>query len=430
MIGLSLIAVFLLCVFVNIPVAMALGISSLVAMVFIDGTPPVTLFSRSLVELSDSFPLIALPLFVLAGEIMLHGGLTKRIVALAKVLTSKLPAGLAIVNVVASVFFAAISGSSPATVAAIGSNVIPEMEKSGYKKEFSSALTASSGMIGVLIPPSIPFIVYAVTAGVSVGAMFLAGIIPGIVLAAVFIIISMFSVMSGGATREGKTADNENEKKLLRTAAESFWAILAPVIILGGIYGGIFTPTEASAAAVVYALLVSFFVYKELSVKQAKSIFVSSAMTSSKILALIIFAAPFGRLVTLSGIPEEAVSLLTGISDNDVVILLAMNIMLLVIGMFMETIATIIILTPILLPVALAINLDPVVFGVMLVVNLAIGFCTPPLGVNLFVASAISNVPVFRIAKAILPFLLGMIVVLLAITFVPAFSRFLVEFFY
>lgn len=430
MIGLMLLLIFGLCILLNVPVAISLGISSLGVLLFMDNTPPVTLFTRSLIELSDSFPLIALPLFILAGEIMLQGGLSRRMIALAKVLTYRMPAGLSIVNVLASVFFSALSGSSPATVAAIGSNMIPEMKRSGYHSHFSSALTASSGMIGVLIPPSIPFIVYAVTAGVSVGAMFLAGIIPGVMLALTFVAISIYMFKTGKATVAGTEIDKTEKSDIIKKAAESFWAIIAPVIVLGGIYGGIFTPTEASAAAVLYAIIVGFFIYREIKIKDMANILIKSAHTSAQILALVIFASAFGKIATLSGLPETVKTMLQGFNNSPWLVLLLINIILLAIGMFMETIAAIIILTPIFLPLAVAIGIDPVVFGVIMVVNLAIGFCTPPLGVNLFVASAISGESVLRISKAILPYLLGMLVILACVSGIPHLSLALIEFFY
>lgn len=429
MAGFILFSIFIILITINVPVAMSLGLSSLLVLMFVEGTPPVTLFTKSLIELSDSFPLIALPLFILAGEIMLQGGLSRRMILLAKVLTARLPAGLPIVNVLASIFFSAISGSSPATVAAIGSNMIPEMKKSGYKSSFSSALTASAGMIGVLIPPSIPFIVYGVTAGVSVGAMFLAGIIPGIMMGVMFIAISIF-LQRKDDVKNKSAAQSEEEKRVFAIFLEASWALLAPVVILGGIYGGIFTPTEASAIAVLYALLVSFFVYREISIWSLKDILIKSAKVSSQILALIIFASSFGKLATLSGMPEAVSGIFASLTDSPILVLLIINIILLFVGMFMETIAAIIILTPILLPVAVGIGVDPIVFGVIMVVNLAIGFCTPPLGVNLFVAGAISGDSVVAITRAIIPYLLGMIAVLLAVTYFPPISLFLVNYFY
>lgn len=405
---------------INVPIGICLGLATMIVMVFVDGSPPTVLLARSVVTGADSFPLIAVPLFILAGDLMQHGGMSRRLVEFAFALVGHIRAGLAYVNVLASVFFAAISGSSPATVAAIGSNLIPEMEKVGYKRPFSSALTASAGMIGVMIPPSIPFIIYGVTAEVSIGKLFLAGVVPGLLFALLFMAIARFLL------RKDQDIVNTEAKlsagNITSTLRESIWALIVPVIILGGIYSGVFTPTEAGAVAVVYAMLIGIFVYRDISFADLPKIFAGSALTSGTILILVIMATAFGRLITLEQVPADLATWLTNVSDNPIVVLLLINLVLLLIGMFMETISSIIIMTPILLPVAQALGIDPILFGVIMTVNLAIGFCTPPLGVNLFVASSISGVSVERLSKAILPFFAGMIFLLLAITYIPAIS--------
>jgi len=405
---------------INVPIGICLGLATMIVMVFVDGSPPIVLLARSVVTGADSFPLIAVPLFILAGDLMQHGGMSRRLVAFAFALVGHIRAGLAYVNVLASVFFAAISGSSPATVAAIGSNLIPEMEKVGYKRPFSSALTASAGMIGVMIPPSIPFIIYGVTAEVSIGKLFLAGVVPGLLFALLFMAIARFLL------RNDQDIVNTEAKlsagNVTGTLRESIWALIVPVIILGGIYSGVFTPTEAGAVAVVYAMLIGIFVYGDISFADLPKIFAGSALTSGTILILVIMATAFGRLITLEQVPADLATWLTNVSDNPIVVLLLINLVLLLIGMFMETISSIIIMTPILLPVAQALGIDPILFGVIMTVNLAIGFCTPPLGVNLFVASSISGVSVERLSRAILPFFAGMIFLLLAITYIPAIS--------
>ena len=420
MTALILFLTLLVLLLISVPIGICLGLATMIVMVFVDGSPPIVLLARSVVTGADSFPLIAVPLFVLAGDLMQHGGMSRRLVAFAYALVGHIRAGLAYVNVLASVFFAAISGSAPATVAAIGSNLIPEMEKVGYKRPYSSALTASAGMIGVMIPPSIPFIIYGVTAEVSIGKLFLAGVIPGLLFALLFMAIARYLV------RNDEDIIN-TESKLSRvevtaTLRESIWALIVPVIILGGIYGGVFTPTEAAAVAVVYALLIGLFVYRDISISDLPKIFASSALTSGTILILVIMATAFGRLITIEQVPADLATWLTNVSDNPIIVLLLINVVLLLIGMFMETISSIIIMTPILLPVAQALGIDPILFGVILTVNLAIGFCTPPLGVNLFVASSISGVSIERLTRAILPFFAGMIVLLMAITYIPALS--------
>jgi C4-dicarboxylate transporter DctM subunit len=407
----------------SVPIGICLGLATMIVMIFVDGTPPMVLLARSVVTGADSFPLIAVPLFILAGDLMQHGGMSRRIVGFANALIGHIRGGLAYVNVLACVFFAAISGSSPATVAAIGSNMIPEMEKVGYTRKFSGALTASSGMIGVMIPPSIPFIIYGVTAEVSIGKLFLAGVVPGILFALMFMLVARILLRNDVTVQESTTTFSG--VGVWQSFKSSIWALLVPGIILGGRYSGIFTPTEAGAVAVVYAALVGIFVYRDITVKDLPEILAGSAKTSGTILILVIMATAFGRLITLARIPTELAATITGLSDNPIMILLLINLLLLVIGMFMETISSIIIMTPILLPVATALGVDPIVFGVILTVNLAIGFCTPPLGVNLFVASGISKVSIEQLSRAILPFFVGMIVLLMLITYVPAISLFL-----
>lgn len=410
---------FLLLLF-SVPIGICLGLATMIVMVFVDGTPPMVLLARSVVTGADSFPLIAVPLFILAGDLMQHGGMSRRIVGFANALIGHIRGGLAYVNVLACVFFAAISGSSPATVAAIGSNMIPEMEKVGYTRGFSGALTASSGMIGVMIPPSIPFIIYGVTAEVSIGKLFLAGVIPGILFAVMFMLIARILLRKDETVQEAtNTFSSVGVWQSFRT---SIWALLVPGIILGGIYSGIFTPTEAGAIAVLYAAIIGIFVYRDITIRDLPNILAGSAKTSGTILVLVIMATAFGRLITLARIPSELAATITSLSDNPIVILFLINLLLLVIGMFMETISSIIIMTPILLPVAIAMGVDPIVFGVILTVNLAIGFCTPPLGVNLFVASSISKVSIEQLSRAIAPFFIGMLLLLMLITYVPAIS--------
>lgn len=420
MISVILFLTLLVLLLFSVPIGICLGLVTMIVMLFVDGTPPLVLLARSVVTGADSFPLIAVPLFILAGDLMQHGGMSRRLVGFANALIGHIRGGLAYVNVLACMFFAAISGSSPATVAAIGSNMIPEMEKVGYTRHFSGSLTASAGMIGVMIPPSIPFIIYGVTAEVSIGKLFLAGVIPGILFAVMFMFIARLLLRKEDALLQATTI--YSGKGVWASFRESIWALLVPGIILGGIYSGIFTPTEAGAVAVVYAALIGILVYKDITPADLPNILAGSAKTSGTILVLVIMAAAFGRLLTLMQIPASLATSITSLSDNPLVVLLLINILLLIIGMFMETISSIIIMTPILLPVAMALGVDPIVFGVILTVNLAIGFCTPPLGVNLFVASSISKVSIEQLSRAILPFFVGMLMLLMLITYVPAIS--------
>lgn len=420
MISTVLFLVLIVGIFLSVPIGICLGLATMIVMLFVDGTPPMVLLARSVVTGADSFPLISVPLFILAGDLMQHGGMSRRLVGFANALIGHIRAGLAYVNVLACVFFAAISGSSPATVAAIGSNLIPEMEKVGYNRKFSASLTASSGMIGVMIPPSIPFIIYGVTAEVSIGKLFLAGVVPGVLFALMFMVVARFLLR--GETEVMSSTSAFEPVRIWTSFRNSVWALLVPVIILGGIYSGIFTPTEAGAVAVVYAAVVGKFVYGDLKWSDFPMILAESARTSGMILVLVIMATAFGRVITLAQIPGDLATWLTGLSSNPIILLLLINLLLLIIGMFMETISSIIILTPILLPVTTALGVDPIAFGVILTVNLAIGFCTPPLGVNLFVASGISGVSIEQLSKAILPFFAGMIALLMLITYVPALS--------
>lgn len=404
----------------GVPIALCLGIASMAVLLFVDGAPPLNLLSRSVVTGVDSFPLVAVPLFILAGDLMQKGGLSKRIIGFTASLVGHIRASLTYINVLASMFFAAISGSAPATVAAIGSNLIPEMKKEGYPKDFSAALTASAGIIGVLIPPSIPFIIYGVTAEVSIGKLFLAGVVPGVFLGLIFMVLAR--VMSSKFLLNENKKEGFSAKKVIYSFRESFWALLIPVIILGGIYGGIFTPTEAGAVAVLYSAICGLFIYKDIKISDFKEILIKSSLTASTVLVLVVFSTAFGRIITIEQIPGQLAELMLSLSDNPIVILLFVNALLLVVGMFMETISSIIILTPILLPVMVTLGVDPILFGVIMTVNLAIGFCTPPLGVNIFVASQISNTPIETISKRIIPFVISMLMVLMLVTFIPSFS--------
>jgi C4-dicarboxylate transporter DctM subunit len=403
---------------VGIPIAIALGMSSMVV-IFMYGTTTLLFQARSIVTAINSYPLLAVPLFILAGDLMYTGGLSKRIIAFVDSLVGSIKASLAHANILASTFFAAISGSAPATVAAIGTNMIPEMEKRGYSREYSAAVTAAAGMIGVMIPPSIPFIVYGISAEQSVSILFIAGVVPGLLFAVGYMITAYILYNKNGFDA---TTDKFELSKVIRTFKDAFWALLAPVIILGGIYGGIFSPTEAASIAVFYALIVGLFIYKDMNIKDVFETFMKSSLTSGTVLILVAFASTFGRLLTLQQVPAKLANFLVNISDSPIVILLIINIFLLFVGMFMETIASIIILTPILLPVVSKIGVDPILFGVILTVNLAIGFCTPPLGVNLFVASGVSGLSIEKIAKSILPYFIVMIILLLLISYVPAVS--------
>jgi C4-dicarboxylate transporter DctM subunit len=350
------------------------------------------------------------------------GGLSKRIVRVANVLMGSYTGGLATVTVIACAFFAAISGSGPATVAAIGSIMIPAMIEKGYSKDFSSAVAASGGALGILIPPSIVMVVYGVVGSVSVGDLFIAGIIPGIFISAVLILVGYLISKKNGFKGSGHKF---SIKEFITAVKDAFWALLTPVIILGGIYGGIFTPTEAAVVAVVYGFIVGAFIYKELRLDAIYNALYKTAITVGSVMIIIGVATTFGRLLTMYQIPHKMAIFLSNISTNKFIILMLINLFLLFIGMFMETLATIIILTPLLLPVVTNLGVDPIHFGILLVVNSEIGFLTPPLGVNLFVASGISKISLERITRAILPFIFGLLVAITILTLIPQLSTFL-----
>lgn len=405
------------------PIAVSLLISSVAVMLLFSGTPPINFVARSIVTGADSFPLIAVPLYILAGDLMQAGGLSRRIIDFIYTLVSSIRGALAYVNVLACTFFAAISGSGPATVAAIGSNIIPEMNKRGYKPSFSAALTASAGMIGVMIPPSIPFIIYGVSAEASIGKLFLAGVIPGLMFSFAYCLLARFLLRKDTKVLEQTMPFSRT--KMTEAFRDSIWALIIPVIILGGIYSGIFTPTEAGAVAVTYSLICGLFIYREMNLKGLYAIMTRSFLTTGTILVLVIFASAFGKLLVMQQIPVKVAESIMALSSNPIIILLCINLVLLLVGMFMETIASIIILTPIFLPVAKSIGIDPIMFGTIMTVNLAIGFCSPPLGVNLFVASQVSGLSIEKVTRGLLPFFALMLFLLMIVSFCEPVSMFL-----
>lgn len=409
---------FFLLMFIGVPIALSLGIASLVTIVLATNNSPTIIIQQSFTSL-DSFPLMAIPLFILAGVLMSTGGISQRLLNLANVLIGFVAGGLAMVTVLASMFFAAISGSGPATVAAIGTFMIPSMREKNYGSGFAAAITASAGSIGVLIPPSIPFVMYGVVGTVSIGSMFLAGIIPGIILGFSLMVISYITAKKNGYEGSGEIP---TFKDVLKALNEAKFALLVPIIILGGIYAGLFSPTESAAVASVYALFIGVFVYKELKWKSVYESFSSAALTNAATVIIIGFSVSFAYLMTRERIPSIVADFIVGISENPIVIILIINIFLLIVGMFIDTISAIVILTPILLPVVTNIGLDPIHFGVILVMNLAIGFVTPPLGVNLFVASNVGKVPFEKIVKGMIPILIVMLIALALVTYFPPLS--------
>lgn len=409
---------FFLFLIISVPIGVALILSSLAALLY-SNILPIEFISQGLITSLDSFPIMAVPFFILAGEIMGRGGVSSRLFKVAESLVGNRTGGIAMATVITCMFFASISGSGPATVAAIGGIMIPEMVRLGYSKKFAASVVAAAGALGVIIPPSIPMIMYGVSGGGSVGDMFIAGIIPGIIIAIGLMVYAYIYSKKQGYTGNGVPF---SFKHFLKTFWEAKWSLLIPVIILGGIYGGIFTPTEAGVVAVVYGLFASLFIYKEITVKDLPKIFSNSALTTATILFIIGAATAFGQLMTIERIPSMIADTMLSISGNPIVIMMIITLLLLIVGCFMDTTAAIIILTPLLLPIVTELGYNPIHFGIIMIANLAIGFITPPLGVNLFVASGISGISILSLARAAVPFFFTMLIMLVLIILIPQLS--------
>ena len=416
---------FVLLLVINIPIGAALGLSCIAALVFGDmPTPPLVVAQRMFTSV-DSFPFMAIPFFMIAGGFMETGGMSRRLVEFAKALVGTIPGGLGIITVVASAFFAALSGSNPATVAAIGSIMIPAMVKAGYPLDVAAALAASAGTLGVIIPPSIPMVTYGVVTNTSIGDLFVAGFIPGLMIAAVL----MGLILWMAKKYDLRGGEPSSWKKIFSTGKDALLALFMPIIILGGIYGGIFTPTEAAAVATVYSLIVGMFIFKEIKVTDLKEVILKAAVSSAVVLFVIATSSSFSWLLTSMQIPEKVAGIMLEISKNPTVILLILNVILLFLGTFLETQAIILLVTPIIFPLAMNLGIDPLTLGIIIVVNTSIGMITPPMAVNLFVACSISGLSIEKISKRILPFLFAEIAALLLITNIPAISLTLVKFF-
>ena len=372
----------------------------------------------------DSFPLLAVPMFVLSGIIMAKGGISKKLFDVFAYFLGKFTAGMPCAVIVTCLFYGAISGSAPATVAAVGSMTIPILTTLGYDITFSTAIVAVAGGLGVIIPPSIPFIMYGMASGASVSDLFLAGIIPGLMIGALLMVYAIYHCKRYGEDKEKIHSEVQmlHDKGLLKVLKESFFALLSPIIILGCIYTGVASPTEAAVISVFYALIISLFVYKSIKIHDIWPILVEAIRTFTPILFILAASTAFSRVLTLMQVPQTVSEFILNNFHSPVAILLIINIFLLIVGMVMDTTPAILILTPILLPIVEAIGMDPIQFGVIMVVNLAIGFVTPPIGVNLFVASSLTDVPVMQIAKKAMPMIAFFLVALLLITFIPAIS--------
>jgi TRAP transporter, dctM subunit len=421
----SLFIIFAILIVIAIPLGMILAILGILPNLIDPWFPADPQYIiRAMINGVDSFPLLAVPMFVLSGNIMAEGKISKKIFNFFSYFVADKTAGLPIATIISCLFYGAISGSGPATTAAVGAMSIPIMVNLGYDKVFSTSLVAVAGGLGVIIPPSIPFIFYGQASGVSVAKLFIAGILPGLLIGFCLMLYSWYYCKKHGEDKE-KLLSYKNELKkmgLVGLLKDSFWAILCPVIILGSIYGGIASPTEAAVISVFYALIISLLIYKSLKVTDLYKILVDSVKTYTTIIFIIAAATGFARILTFMKVPTLIAQGISSNVSSKIVLLIFINLILLIVGMFMDTTPAILILSPILVPLVKQYGVDPVHFGIIMVVNLAIGFVTPPLGVNLFVASSISSVRIEEIIKKALPFIVTFIMALALITFIPQIS--------
>jgi C4-dicarboxylate transporter, DctM subunit len=412
-----LLLVFLL---LGVPVTFALGLAA-TATIWQGELMPMLIVPQEMIRSINSFPLLAIPFFVLAGFLMQSGGISRRLVDFSNTIVGSMTGGLAMVAIVTSLFFAAISGSGTATTAAVGSILIPAMIAKGYNQHYAAANQAAAGALGVIIPPSIPLILYAISANVSVGDMFMAGVFPGIIVALSLMVYAYVHAFSHPHVRE----DPCTVWQILVAGRKAILAIFMPVLVLGGIYGGIFTPTEAAVIAVVYSFVVGLLIYREIALRDIAPILRKSAITAAVVLSIIATAGLYGRIIHSLQVPAMVSNLVIGTIESGILFIILVNVLLLFVGMFLEAAAAILIFTPILLPIATSFGFHPIHFGVIMVVNLAMGMFTPPVGLNLFVASQISGSGIARLSRFVIPFVVVVFVNVLLISFVPALSLWL-----
>ena len=398
----------------NVPIAVSLGMAVTLAMLFGDTTIPLLMIPQRMFTAIDSFPYMAIPFFLFAGNLMCEGGISSRLTNLARNLVGWMPGGLGIVTIISSAFFGALSGSNAATVAAIGGTMIPAMEEDDYPKDYACAVAAASGTLGVVVPPSIPMVTYGIITGVSIGVLFISGIVPALL---------MVLALGGTIVIQARKLNIPPIKVTLKGILVSFWqaipALIMPLIILGGIYGGLFTPTEAAAIACLYSLIITMFVFKEINFKDLLRIMYESGKMTAVIFVIIACSSGFVWLLTMNQIPEAIAAGILGISQNPIIILLFVNLLLLLLGVFLETNSIILLVTPMLLPVMAQIGFSPLALGIVMIVNTSVGMITPPMALNIIVASSVGGLPIEAISKRIIPMLLALIGVILLITYVP-----------
>ncbi len=405
---------------IGAPIAVALGMAAMAA--FMSIGKDVTTLVQIAYNAVNSFPVMALPAFILSGALMQGSGISRRLVAVAEALAGRMAGGLGASTVLACLFFGAISGSGPATTAAVGMLMIPAMARKGYDRGYASAVTASSGGLGIVLPPSIPMVIYGVTASESITQLFIAGVFPGLLIASGIIILNyVISKKKGYKPNEGEWS----LKETLVTIKDGFWALMAPVVILGGIYSGFFTPTEAAIVSIFYTLFVGIFIYKELKLPAIFKSLDSTTWLSGRVLIILFTAQAFGRLLVQYKIPDAIAAWLLALTGNVFIIWALVIIFLIMIGMFMETLATIMLVTPVLLPVMTSLGVDPIHFGVVLVMCCEIGFETPPLGENLFIASGIGKVSIEEISVKAIPFSIVEILAVFTVAYIPGFCLWL-----
>jgi tripartite ATP-independent transporter DctM subunit len=425
MITLALIGGFLLLLVIGVPVAISLAGSSLIY-VMLEGVQPHLVVLHRMIGGIDSFPLLAIPFFIMAGSLMNSGGITNRIYDFALALVGWLKGGLGHVNVVGSVIFAGMSGTAVADAGGLGNIEIKAMRDHGYSVDFSVGITGASSTIGPIIPPSLPFVIYGVMANTSIGKLFAAGVIPGLVMALTMMIMVTYYAHTRGWHRDVKFS----LVALWRTFKRAFLPLLTPVILIGGMTTGVFTPTEAAIAATVYAIFLGMAVYRTLSWKKLIKVSMETAETTALILLIVAGASIFGYLITLSKVTDNVSALVLSVTTQPWAVLLLVNIFLLIVGCFMETIAAITILVPVLLPLMTKIGVDPVHFGLIMVLNLMIGLLTPPVGMVLYILARVANISFERTTRACLPFLIPLLVSLALVTYWPAMVMFLPNLFY